>query len=346
RDMRLFMAIDDAPRRHQRRQSKRIGGRAGGDRKDRDLVLEDLGETALDARADRVRAIRLLSTEIGPRQRGEDLGRDAGYVVAGEIHYRLVLSWRARSGRRVWPQFHRSPACPGTEVEDDDLLSAIRQPEANDKPLAGRLQRFDDGTRRQVEDRVVGRALWGDSARLGTMLRADYDRADQREGAADEQPAEDDHQQPKGPHRSWSARASTTGNELNGKAIPAATRASGHSVTSLAADAGERLDRVLAAHLGDLSRSRLKHLILEGSVTREGATISDPAMRVKPGQTFDVAIPEAVADRPLAQTMDLDIRYEDDHLLVIDKPAGLVVHPAPGNPDRTLVNALLAHCGD
>jgi 23S rRNA pseudouridine1911/1915/1917 synthase len=119
-----------------------------------------------------------------------------------------------------------------------------------------------------------------------------------------------------------------------------------HSVTSLVADAGERLDRVLAAHLGDLSRSRLKHLILEGSVTREGATISDPAMRVKPGQTFDVAIPDAVADRPLAQAMNLDIRYEDDDLLVVDKPAGLVVHPAPGNPDRTLVNALLAHCGD
>jgi 23S rRNA pseudouridine1911/1915/1917 synthase len=119
-----------------------------------------------------------------------------------------------------------------------------------------------------------------------------------------------------------------------------------HSVTCVASDAGERLDRVLAAHLGDLSRSRLKHLILEGSVTRNGATISDPAMRVKPGQTFRIAIPEAVVDRPMAQAMMLDIRYEDDHLLVLDKPAGLVVHPAPGNPDRTLVNALLAHCGD
>jgi 23S rRNA pseudouridine1911/1915/1917 synthase len=216
----------------------------------------------------------------------------------------------------------------------------------DDESLARRLQRLDDGARRQVEDRIIGHALWGGSARLGTMLRADYDRADQREGAADEQHAEDDHQQPKSPHRSWPARALTTGNALSEKAIPAATQDSRHSVTSLAADAGERLDRVLAAHLGDLSRSRLKHLILEGSVTREGATISDPAMRVKPGQTFDVAIPEAVADRPLAQTMDLDIRYEDDHLLVIDKPAGLVVHPAPGNPDRTLVNALLAHCGD
>src|SRR5438477_1363863 len=119
-----------------------------------------------------------------------------------------------------------------------------------------------------------------------------------------------------------------------------------HSITSGAGDAGERLDRVLAAHLGDLSRSRLKHLILEGSVTRDGTTISDPAMRVKPGQSFEVAIPEARLDSPLAQALSLDIHYEDEHLLVLDKPAGLVVHPAPGNPDRTLVNALLAHCGD
>ena len=119
-----------------------------------------------------------------------------------------------------------------------------------------------------------------------------------------------------------------------------------HSVICVAGDAGERLDRVLAARLGDLSRNRLKHLILEGRVTRDGATISDPAMRVKPGQTFHVAVPEAIVDTPVAQAMSLDIRYEDDHLLVVDKPAGLVVHPAPGNPDRTLVNALLAHCGD
>src|SRR6478736_3685468 len=85
---------------------------------------------------------------------------------------------------------------------------------------------------------------------------------------------------------------------------------------------------------------------MPASVTQAGATISDPAMRVKPGQVFVIAIPPAIADRPLAQAMSLDIRFEDDHLLVVDKPAGLVVHPAPGNPDRTLVNALLAHCGD
>jgi 23S rRNA pseudouridine1911/1915/1917 synthase len=69
-------------------------------------------------------------------------------------------------------------------------------------------------------------------------------------------------------------------------------------------------------------------------------------MRVKPGQAFAIVIPEIVPARPQAQAMDLDVRYEDEHLIVIDKPPGLVVHPAAGNPDRTLVNALIAHCGD
>jgi 23S rRNA pseudouridine1911/1915/1917 synthase len=119
-----------------------------------------------------------------------------------------------------------------------------------------------------------------------------------------------------------------------------------HEVTAAPGDGGERLDRMLALHLAGMSRSRLKQLILEGSVTRSGATISDPSMRVKPGERFAVRVPAPVADRPAAQAIPLDIRYEDDHLIVIDKPAGLVVHPAPGNLDRTLVNALLAHCGD
>jgi 23S rRNA pseudouridine1911/1915/1917 synthase len=116
-------------------------------------------------------------------------------------------------------------------------------------------------------------------------------------------------------------------------------------VTAEAADAGERLDRLLAARLGELSRTRIKHLVEAGRVSMAGATVTDPSMRVKPGQSFILALPEAVADVPTPQAMELVIRYEDAHVLVIDKPAGLVVHPAPGNPDRTLVNALLAHCG-
>ena len=118
------------------------------------------------------------------------------------------------------------------------------------------------------------------------------------------------------------------------------------SVTVEAAERGERLDRLLARRFGDLSRTRLKHLVEAGQVSVDGATIKDPSLRVKPGQRCAVTLPPPVADRPEAQAMSLDIRYEDAELIVLEKPAGLVVHPAPGNPDGTLVNALLAHCGD
>jgi len=116
-------------------------------------------------------------------------------------------------------------------------------------------------------------------------------------------------------------------------------------VTAEPADAGERLDRLLAARLDDLSRTRVKNLVEAGRVTADGATVRDPSLRVKPGQSFVLTVPAAVDDTPVPQAMALTVVYEDPHLLVIDKPAGLVVHPAPGNPDRTLVNALLAHCG-
>jgi 23S rRNA pseudouridine1911/1915/1917 synthase len=119
-----------------------------------------------------------------------------------------------------------------------------------------------------------------------------------------------------------------------------------HRVTAQEEDVGERLDRVLAARLGGLSRSRLKQLIEEGRVAGAGRTIRDPSLRVKPGQEFTVDVPPAIEDAPRPQAIPLDIRYEDEHLLVLEKPAGLVVHPAPGNPEGTLVNALLAHCGD
>jgi len=117
-------------------------------------------------------------------------------------------------------------------------------------------------------------------------------------------------------------------------------------VTVAEGEAGERLDRILAARLAALSRTRLKKLIETGRVSLDGETINDPSLRVKGGQSFVVDLPAPVADRPLPQAMALDIRFEDDDLIVLDKPAGLVVHPAPGNPDHTLVNALLAHCGD
>ena len=112
------------------------------------------------------------------------------------------------------------------------------------------------------------------------------------------------------------------------------------------ADRNERLDRWLARQLDGHSRTQLKRLIEQGRVGLAGATLVDPSLRVKPGQRFHVELPEPVADKPEPQAMALVIPYEDEHLLVVDKPAGLVVHPAPGNPDRTLVNALIAHCGD
>src|SRR5262249_35167585 len=118
------------------------------------------------------------------------------------------------------------------------------------------------------------------------------------------------------------------------------------SITVADASAGERLDRALQAEPPELSRSRLKQLILAGQVSRGANVIGDPSRKVKAGQTFVVILPDPEDAAPLPQAIPLDIRFEDAHLIVIDKPAGLVVHPAPGNPDGTLVNALIAHCGD
>jgi|SRR5271165_451115 len=109
-------------------------------------------------------------------------------------------------------------------------------------------------------------------------------------------------------------------------------------------DAGQRLDRVLAQHLPQLSRTRLKRLIEAGQVTHDGAVLRDPSLRVRYDQNFVVILPQIEEAAPVAQPIPLDIRFEDAHLIVIDKPAGMVVHPAPGNPDGTLVNALLGHC--
>ena len=119
-----------------------------------------------------------------------------------------------------------------------------------------------------------------------------------------------------------------------------------HTVTAGEAEAGGRLDKVLAGLVSNLSRTRIKALIGEGRISTDNETIMDPSYRVKPGQTFAIIVPETTPAAPEPQPIDLDIVFEDEDLLVIDKPAGLVVHPAPGNPDRTLVNALIAHCGE
>src|SRR6202051_1195399 len=110
-------------------------------------------------------------------------------------------------------------------------------------------------------------------------------------------------------------------------------------------DAGERLDRGLAARIGDLSRSRLKALILAGQVAIGGRTIRDPGHRVNAGDEIAVAVPPAEPAPPEPENIPLSIVHEDADIIVIDKPRGLVVHPAAGNWTGTLVNALLAHCG-
>src|SRR6185312_3926513 len=109
--------------------------------------------------------------------------------------------------------------------------------------------------------------------------------------------------------------------------------------------AGWRLDRFLVAALGDISRSRLQQLIENGAVTHTRKTIRDGNFRVKPGDVYVVSVPPPTPAIPQGQDIPLQVVYEDKDLIVIEKPAGLVVHPAAGNPDGTLVNALIAHCG-
>lgn len=111
-------------------------------------------------------------------------------------------------------------------------------------------------------------------------------------------------------------------------------------------ESGERLDRVLAARIEGLSRTRLKTLILDGAVTLGGRTIRDPGQRVNAGDAIAVRVPPAQEPVPQPEDIPLDIVYEDADIVVIEKPAGLVVHPAPGHPGGTLVNALIARCGD
>ena len=106
-----------------------------------------------------------------------------------------------------------------------------------------------------------------------------------------------------------------------------------------------RLDRVLAVRCPELSRSRLKALILAGSVTVRDTPVRDPAYHVARGDTITIDVPEAAPAEPRGEAIALDIVYEDDDIIVIDKPKGLVVHPAAGHESGTLVNALIAHCG-
>ncbi len=109
-----------------------------------------------------------------------------------------------------------------------------------------------------------------------------------------------------------------------------------------------RLDKLLSAHLPDMSRSRLQALIKDGCVLEltgsSARTIKTPSRAVKPGELFALNIPEVADAEPEPENIALDVVFEDEHLIVVNKPAGMVVHPAPGSPSGTLVNALLHHC--
>ncbi len=121
-------------------------------------------------------------------------------------------------------------------------------------------------------------------------------------------------------------------------------------VTVQGDEGSTRLDRVLAVRRPALSRSRLKALILAGQVTitrssQDPTPVRDPAYHVAAGDTITIDVPPAVAPEPEGEDIALDIVFEDEDIIVINKPKGLVVHPAAGHETGTLVNALIAHCG-
>lgn len=119
-----------------------------------------------------------------------------------------------------------------------------------------------------------------------------------------------------------------------------------HMVTLAAEepDAGTRLDKFIGRRAGEMTRSAAEKLIAEGCVSVNGA-VKGKSYRCAAGDRVELRVPEPVSLSVEAEAIPLDIRYEDDDLLVVNKPKGMVVHPAPGHPDGTLVNALLAHCG-
>ena len=117
----------------------------------------------------------------------------------------------------------------------------------------------------------------------------------------------------------------------------------GERVIELAEPAA-RLDKALADRLSEFSRSQLQRLIGQGLVSRDGAPLTDPSAKAAPG-LYTILVPPPEPAEPQPENLDLVVLFEDEHLIVVDKPAGMAAHPAPGSPTGTLVNALLAHCG-
>ena len=116
--------------------------------------------------------------------------------------------------------------------------------------------------------------------------------------------------------------------------------------TTLASPTDNPDQGIGASGIPPLSRSRLKALILDGMLESDGTPLTDPSATVQPNREYVLTIPPATEARPQAQNIPLDILFEDDHVIIINKPPGMVTHPAPGNPDGTLVNALIHHCGE
>ena len=116
------------------------------------------------------------------------------------------------------------------------------------------------------------------------------------------------------------------------------------TLTLTVESAGGRLDKTLAEHLPDLSRARIQALMAAGMVSREGKVLTDTSAKAQAGD-YELLIPPPEAAEPQPEAIPLTVLYEDTHLIVVDKPPGMAVHPAPGTPSGTLVNALLHHCG-
>src|SRR5215471_7809694 len=150
-------------------------------------------------------------------------------------------------------------------------------------------------------------------------------------------------------HRTFAtmrAAAGSRGASSSAESFVMALQGRSETLVIAAEEVGERLDRVLAHRVAELSRSRHKALILAGRVAIDGATIRDPGHRVNAGATIVLDLPPAEDGAVEPENIPLDVVFEDADLIVIDKPAGLVVHPAAGNWTGTLVNALVAHCGE
>jgi len=237
---------------------------------------------------------------------------------------------------------------------DDDKPRLLRGLELDGHAVARYCRIADDGARWQCHADI----LWSDRADAAAGLGGEVcDTRDHDGEARQEHDAERDDNDLENAHlaRIWSGSIDGGLDWIDGR--HAQISSLGNSVEPMTKHperlhleippeaAGERIDRFLASRLEDLSRSRIQALIRAGHVSDRRGTIEDPGARVKPGDTVAVSVPPAEPAEPMAEDIPLHVVWEDDDLIVIDKPAGLVVHPAAGHATGTLVNALIAHCG-